>query len=272
MQTVYVPNNLIWIFGWTARQRTDLRSPHPRCTFLTTWAAETNLTWYYAIPWWLIVFPIYYNCVVPHVTQTTSGPFSHGYEHQTGLNTYHTRFLIRRKKANKPEFCVWWRFNLALHGKKKMEIASFCKVTILLSESFHPFGAYVSFDGWSTTPPRNSRPYDQGLWQPLGSLNKAHYQTLIFLGRGYVWGGIGWLAIILSLSFETFPNQRERGEAFCKIPAPQQHALQCSSHSLSCLRIFRWVGKIHVAHPFVFGLKTRKPWLKTPNSSFITLL
>lgn len=37
--------------------------------------------------WWLIVAPIYCKCAVPHMSQTTSGPFSHGYEHQTGLNT-----------------------------------------------------------------------------------------------------------------------------------------------------------------------------------------
>ena len=184
------------------------RLPGPRirdACFLTTWAAETNLTWYYAIPWWLIVAPIYCNCAVPHMSQTTSGPFSHGYEHQTGLNTYHTRFLERsNKKPNKSEFCALWRY---LHTQncyccqlasswswwQTYSILLWQQCWFRITPSFwdiHPFMAGQPTFPQGTPSPRNSRPYDQGLWQPLGSLNKADYQTRIFLGGGRFGGGL----------------------------------------------------------------------------------
>ena len=42
---------------------------------------------------------------------------------------------------------------------------------------------------WFLAPPRNSRPYDQGLWKPLVSLNQAGYETLISEGGVGMLGG-----------------------------------------------------------------------------------
>lgn len=154
---VYVPKNLICILCWTATQRTHLespatRSPHLRCTFLTTWAAETNLTWYYAIPWWLIVAPIYCNCAVPICPKQPAAPFlmamstkldwtltTRGFSQEVTKRPTNLSFVLCGDTYI-PRVAIV--VNLALHDRDGKHIPSFCGNNVDL-ESLHPFGTCI---------------------------------------------------------------------------------------------------------------------------------
>ncbi len=112
------------------------------------------------------------------------------------------------------------------------------------SESFHPFGTYILPYGWSTNPPpwrtpRNSWPYDQGLWRPLVSLNKAGCSTLVSGGAScegcWLISHNPW-SLLRGIS----QPKGKRITLFVKNRLHAHHALQCSSHSLSWFVFFWW--------------------------------